>query len=163
MFAAPRSNPIIASPRRELANSIEFISQNVVRLVKPLRKIIIPKRSEGDRRLYPPTGLKVDLVTPHTADLVSTATNPNFSYRARYWPKGQPALARECTSQKNSCRLEQLDLETTYYSIIVMTVSEDGLQNSASSENDDGCPKFPLPRNAKDLVPEDKQTHTRLR
>ena len=118
MFAAPRSNPIIASPRRELANSIEFISQNVVRLVKPLRKIIIPKRSDGDRRLYPPTGLKVDLVTPHTADLVSTATNPNFSYRARYWPKGQPALARECTSQKNSCRLEQLDLETTYYSIL---------------------------------------------
>ena len=121
----------------ESDSSVEFISQNVVRLVKPtapLRKIIIPNSSEGDRRLYPPTGLKVDLVTTHTADLVWTATNPNSSYRTRYWPKGQPALARECTSQEKSCRLEQLDPETTY-SIILMAVSEDGLQNSASSEN----------------------------
>ena len=120
----------------ESDSSIEFISQKVVRLVKPsvpLRKTRIPNNnSEG--RLNPPTGLKVDMVTAHTAELVWAATNPNLSYRTRYWPKGQPVLARECTSQKNSCRLEQLDPETTY-SIIIMAVSEDGLQNSASSEN----------------------------
>ncbi|EFX64709.1 hypothetical protein DAPPUDRAFT_333912 [Daphnia pulex] len=90
--------------------------------------------------LHPPTNLEVKMVTQNTALIgwnLPSCGNPNqrFSYRIRYWSNGQDVSTSEnleIPSSELSCRLEQLQSQTTY-SVNIVAVSNDGQEISAPS------------------------------
>ena len=87
--------------------------------------------------LLPPTQLELDFVTHNTAGLSWTASKSSarkdskFSYSVRYITTGSRAHDLTVDSKTTSCRLEQLQLGTSYSASIV-AISEDGQERASS-------------------------------
>jgi energy-coupling factor transporter ATP-binding protein EcfA2 len=105
--------------------------------LQPTPTRMAKKENNKKSFLQPPTDIEVELVTQSTAEIGwknSGVGSQRYTYRIRYWQNGQDAADElDIPSNESSCRLEQLEPETTYF-VNIVVVSDDLQEISAPSD-----------------------------